>query len=90
VDEARRYVAGVTAKIASSALGRASAKSALQQTAICGLEEPGFPDPADACQGPRAVARSLPARWQEDAEADGVMPVADLRRSEFCAHRRRP
>jgi hypothetical protein len=25
--------------------------SALQQTAICGLEKPGFPYPADACRG---------------------------------------
>jgi hypothetical protein len=26
-------------------------KSALQQTPICGLEKPGFPYPAEACQG---------------------------------------
>jgi hypothetical protein len=29
--------------------------SALQQVGFCGLEKPGFPYPADACQRPQAV-----------------------------------
>ena len=33
---------------------------ALQQDRICGLEGQGFPDPDDACQGPRAVPQVPP------------------------------
>jgi len=63
VQETSRPYRAALPKIAPSVVpstaGRRLTKSALQQTQICGLEELGFPYPADACEGPRAVARVL-------------------------------
>jgi hypothetical protein len=49
--EARLFVRGARPAITLSTVGGAASMSALQQTPICGLEKPGFPNPADACQG---------------------------------------
>jgi hypothetical protein len=48
------------------------AMSALQQGLFCGLEKPGFPYPADACQGPETV----PQIAAQPASSPGESPPA--------------